>query len=193
MERNPSSFDAPNDGFRQFAARIALYPSYTGYRKTRRTNYPNRRTKHRPRNQPCQPKPKPQTLLTLLLLSLTSTAPALDYRYDDLGRLTQAIHPSGQTLEYRYDAAGNLLEITETVTALYHLQGRVLDATGNPLPGVDVRAGDYTALTDAAGEWQIPHLPGGGYTLRASHPEHAFTPQNLILSADAAVDISADN
>lgn len=65
-----------------------------------------------------------KTLLTNLffLFLLGFTAPLwaqsnVQYVYDALGRLTQAIDPSGNTATYNYDAVGNLLSITRSTNS----------------------------------------------------------------------------
>ncbi|NJK45425.1 MAG: RHS repeat protein [Pleurocapsa sp. SU_196_0] len=45
-----------------------------------------------------------------------SNAQALDYVYDDRGRLVGVIDPSGVTARYRYDATGNLVAIDRPTT-----------------------------------------------------------------------------
>lgn len=63
-----------------------------------------------------------KTLTGLVLLSLLgfasplaaqSTAP-VRYFYDDLGRLTKVVDPSGNVATYNYDAVGNLLSIARS-------------------------------------------------------------------------------
>jgi YD repeat-containing protein len=55
--------------------------------------------------------------LTILLLAQPAwpqTGGTVQYFYDDLGRLTKVIDPSGNVATYSYDAVGNLLSITRS-------------------------------------------------------------------------------
>lgn len=53
--------------------------------------------------------------LVLLLVSLAkASAGNVTYVYDELGRLTGVIDPSGNAATYKYDAVGNLLSIQRT-------------------------------------------------------------------------------
>ena len=57
------------------------------------------------------------SLISLFLLGFASPLWAqstnpVQYFYDDLGRLTQVVDPSGNVAAYSYDAVGNLLSIT---------------------------------------------------------------------------------
>jgi hypothetical protein len=61
-----------------------------------------------------------------------------------------------------------------TPPALGTLQGKVLDsATRGALPGATVRAGAYSATTDATGSYRLPPLPAGTYPVTASAPGYA--------------------
>ena len=130
----------------------------------------------------------------LLLLGLNSAAAALDYRYDDLGRLTQAIHPNGQTLVYEYDSAGNLRNITQTHTVLSALQGEVRDAGGVLLAGVTIEINGYLTETDDQGHWLLPGMPPGEYTLSARLTGYTFLPHTFTLDAthNGVIDLSAE-
>jgi len=122
--------------------------------------------------------------LSLLLTSLSLSAYATDYRYDDLGRLITAIHPSGHTLNYQYDASGNLLHVTESVTALYDVQGEV-SAAGQALPNVQVYFGDYTLTTNAQGIYSLSAIPAGSYNLSASAEGYQFPIQAITVAPNA--------
>jgi YD repeat-containing protein len=57
------------------------------------------------------------TLLTVVVSALSLNgqgAGAIQYFYDDLGRLTRVVDPSGNIATYHYDAVGNLLSITRS-------------------------------------------------------------------------------
>ncbi|HIE00577.1 MAG TPA: hypothetical protein EYP59_09850 [Thiotrichaceae bacterium] len=54
----------------------------------------------------------PLIFLTGLLIS--SASYAIDYVYDDLDRLVQAIYPTGEIIHYTYDATSNLLSVIQT-------------------------------------------------------------------------------
>jgi len=51
-------------------------------------------------------------MLVTFLISWTLPSGAVVYTYDDLGRLTTATYPNGETLTYTYDAGGNLLSMS---------------------------------------------------------------------------------
>src|SRR5207244_12376800 len=56
--------------------------------------------------------------LTLSVGQLRAQQPgAIQYFYDDLGRLIKVIDPSGNVAEYVYDAVGNILEIKRSTIA----------------------------------------------------------------------------
>jgi YD repeat-containing protein len=58
--------------------------------------------------------------LTLSIGQLWAQQPgAIQYVYDDVGRLIKVIDPTGNVAEYVYDAVGNILEIKRsTITGL---------------------------------------------------------------------------
>ena len=135
---------------------------------------------------------KPLTLI-LLLTSLSLAATAADYRYDNLGRLTTAIHPSGETLNYQYDNMGNLLNINKTTTSLHTLSGHITDRNNQALANVLIRIGDYQTNSNTQGNYQLPNLPAATYHLNISHPDHQFNPQSIQLDANhtGIIDITA--
>lgn len=52
-------------------------------------------------------------ILTLVMIVITGvTIQAASYKYDELGRLTNAYYSSGQMLTYVYDAGGNIESVT---------------------------------------------------------------------------------
>ncbi len=57
------------------------------------------------------------------------------------------------------------------------LSGRVIDASSNPIEGVQIDAGGYSATTNARGIYAIPHIPAGTYEVQATKPNYSFTPQ----------------
>ncbi|MBT8047444.1 MAG: hypothetical protein HKN57_12665 [Xanthomonadales bacterium] len=64
------------------------------------------------------------------------------------------------------------------------INGRVLSESGQPLPGVTVRAGEATALTDARGRFAIETAAGDIYLLHYSAEDHfpmihAYSPLEL--------------
>jgi trimeric autotransporter adhesin len=54
--------------------------------------------------------------ITLLLVSLANHAATVEYFYDDLGRLVQAIRSDGSVQQYQYDASGNVVAINRVGT-----------------------------------------------------------------------------
>src|SRR5260370_11620815 len=61
-------------------------------------------------------------LIVLLLLGFASplwaqSGASVQYIYDDLGRLTKVVDPSGNVATYNYDAVGNLLSITRSTSS----------------------------------------------------------------------------
>jgi YD repeat-containing protein len=53
-------------------------------------------------------------VLLFVGVSAAQSSNPVQYFYDDLGRLTKAVDPSGNVATYRYDAVGNLLSITRS-------------------------------------------------------------------------------
>jgi|LSQX01.2.fsa_nt_gb YD repeat-containing protein len=51
------------------------------------------------------------TFMFVALLSLSLTAHATTYKYDDLGRVIEVTYNSGQKVTYTYDAGGNILTV----------------------------------------------------------------------------------
>ena len=51
--------------------------------------------------------------ILIIILSLSITASAATYKYDDLGRLKEVTYSSGQKIEYTYDARGNILSVKD--------------------------------------------------------------------------------
>lgn len=49
-----------------------------------------------------------------ILASLTPLAIGQTYHYDDLGRMTRAIHPNGLAIVYQFDDGGNLIRMEES-------------------------------------------------------------------------------
>lgn len=87
-----------------------------------------------------------RTIIALAVASswITAAAPALagsiSYSYDRLGRLTQAVYPSGAVIRYNYDANGNRTSY-------------VVTGSGNPPPGGTPPVGQaITASLEAPGD-----------------------------------------
>ncbi len=51
--------------------------------------------------------------ILFIFLSLSITASAATYKYDDLGRLKEVTYSPGQKIEYTYDAGGNILSVKD--------------------------------------------------------------------------------
>lgn len=63
--------------------------------------------------------------ITCLLVLLGVPGLAIDYAYDELGRLVQVVYDDGSAIDYTYDAAGNRLSRTVTANG---------DADGDGIP-----------------------------------------------------------
>ncbi len=63
----------------------------------------------------------------------------------------------------------------------YTTLGTLKDKTGNPIAGATIEIDGQTTITDAAGNWEIPNLSEGEYTLNASKEGFAFLPQTIEL------------
>jgi len=78
------------------------------------------------------------------------------------------------------------------------LYGKVVDASGAVLPGVTITVsspqlikGQEVVVTDGAGQWRIPNLPPGTYTIKGELPGFAtITREGLVAVAGAQ--LSAD-
>ncbi len=79
--------------------------------------------------------------------------------------------------------------------ANYTASGIILDKEGNPVAGVTVQIGDKTALTDAAGNWEITDLAESNYTVTASKDGYIFGSKDFAVGNDqnASVSIKAES
>ena len=71
------------------------------------------------------------------------------------------------------------------------LRGRVTDADGRPLPGVEVAISEIgrIVLTDATGRFMAPEIPAGRYTLTFRHPGFAPAVRRVDVTRSARVDV----
>ncbi|RKZ94676.1 MAG: hypothetical protein DRQ46_09565, partial [Gammaproteobacteria bacterium] len=98
---------------------------------------------------------------------------------------------NGQNAELTFSEAGDYtitLKVTDNdgaknsatknvkveAAANYVASGTILDKEGNPIAGVTVQVGDKTALTDAAGNWEITDHAESNYTVTASKDGYIF-------------------
>lgn len=96
---------------------------------------------------------------------------------------------------------GLSLDITLRALSTVRIQGRLVDVTGNPIPGLDLAVVSGQALgrtlataTDADGYFELENVPSGHLTFRASAPEPFdlggvlvrpdSPPSELLLRAD---------
>ena len=64
----------------------------------------------------------------------------------------------------------------------YTLSGRVVDAHNDPVAQVTVTAGPHQVTTDAGGQFVIPYVAAGTYTLVATKTGYSFSPSRRIVS-----------
>jgi uncharacterized repeat protein (TIGR01451 family) len=67
----------------------------------------------------------------------------------------------------------------------YTIYGTIRDELDNKLDGVEVQVAGQTVTTDAAGNWIIPNLQEGEYTVVASKDSYTFASKNIALGNDA--------
>ncbi len=72
----------------------------------------------------------------------------------------------------------------------YRATGKITDPFGNPIAGVTVQIGDKTALTDAAGNWEITGLAEDNYTATASKDGYIFGSKDFAVGNDQNASIS---
>ncbi len=51
------------------------------------------------------------SIIFIVLISFSQVSYSIEYKYDNLGRLTEVIYDSGQRVKYSYDASGNITNI----------------------------------------------------------------------------------
>ena len=72
----------------------------------------------------------------------------------------------------------------------YRATGKITDPFGNPIAGVTVQIGDKTALTDAAGNWEITGLAEDNYTATASKDGYIFGSKDFAVGNDQNASVS---
>ena len=88
--------------------------------------------------------------LLLFISSITLfcvSATAIDYAYDDSGRISAVTYDDGSTMTFSYDAAGNLLTKTMTRVTAGPLAAAILPASRSTQVGVPVTA--FTTIINA--------------------------------------------
>jgi len=71
----------------------------------------------------------------------------------------------------------------------YTISGRVVDGT-NGLGGVTVSADSHSALSDAAGNYTIPGVPGGTYFVFTASSDYTFSPPREITLGPSATNVN---
>jgi len=74
--------------------------------------------------------------------------------------------------------------------ANYKASGTILDKESNPVAGVTVQVGDKTALTDAAGNWEITDLAESNYIVTASKDGYIFGSKDFAVGNDQNASVS---
>ena len=92
-----------------------------------------------------------------------------------------------------------LMPVAASADTTGEILGTVRDAEGNPLPGVTVTVtspalqGSRTATTDSTGEYRIPLLPPGQYTVAVSMSGfEGLTREAVAVSLDQATRVNAE-
>src|SRR5947209_11919500 len=83
--------------------------------------------------------------------------------------------------------------LQEIGSGTFGISGRIMQS-GAPAAGVRVTAGSRTAFTTAAGDYTLPAMPPGSYTVQPSQPGLAFTPPavSIVVGPDrSGVDFQA--
>lgn len=89
------------------------------------------------------------------------TSRTFHYAWDALGRNVATTDPAGNTTLYRYDALGRR---TETVDSLNQSTRQTWDAHGNITTATDAKGNTHRYSYDKAGRRTAEHLPGGAVT-----------------------------
>ncbi|RKZ81179.1 MAG: hypothetical protein DRR16_22540, partial [Candidatus Parabeggiatoa sp. nov. 3] len=63
----------------------------------------------------------------------------------------------------------------------YRASGTIRDKAGNPLPGITIKIGDKTTVTNATGYWEINSLQEGNYEIIATKDGYTFPSQTCAL------------
>ena len=82
-------------------------------------------------------------------------------------------------------SAGNTYNFSAVSGTTYLLGGNIT-ASGQPLPGVLVSAGNKSGVSDTAGNFTVPGLINGNYTISASLTDYVFTPATRSSSVASA-------
>ncbi len=111
-----------------------------------------------------------QYSITGLVAGTYTVAPSKDeYAFD----------PENRSVTVGPDKSG----IDFTGTPITHsVSGSVSDASGLPLAGVTVSAGDQSGTTDAGGAYTITGLVAGTYTVTPSKDEYTFEPESRSVT-----------
>jgi len=109
-------------------------------------------------------------------LSFNTTAPR---KTESISGGQSVIAPSGQEGEIVIEAP-----VIEEPTGNYTAYGTIRDELGNKLAGVEVQVAGKTVITDAAGNWEVPNLQEGDYTITVSKDGYTFAPENVALGND---------
>ncbi|MEK7990733.1 MAG: choice-of-anchor D domain-containing protein, partial [Thiotrichaceae bacterium] len=98
----------------------------------------------------------------------------------DLSPITDDLSEGGDTSQV--DENGDLIGIQPIGS--YNIGGTILDASGNPMVGVTVKAGDQVSVSDDVGNWAIGGLDQGDYAVTASKAGHSFNSVDVSLEGE---------
>ncbi|MEZ5469812.1 MAG: carboxypeptidase regulatory-like domain-containing protein [Lysobacterales bacterium] len=79
-----------------------------------------------------------------------------------------------------------------TPPATYSISGQVTTSTGAAISGVTVSTGSASTTTDASGNYSIPNLVAGSYTLTPSRSGYTFSPTSRAVTIGSA-NVSGQN
>lgn len=85
--------------------------------------------------------------ICIVLNTLSLSAQNINYNYDNLGRLTQAVYPDKSTIDYNYDASGNRVS-TITKNSCFTVASPSITITGN----INFCEGDSVILRSSKSE-----------------------------------------
>jgi len=136
--------------------------------------------------------------VTITLSGASTTTTVTDangeYSFVDIGSGSYDITPSLAVVTFTpavrtVSVAGSSVQVKRITANVYAISGKVLTASGKPVPDVTVTlGGDGSALavTDGNGKYVFPVLGNGTYTVMPAKTGYAFTPASRTITVNGA-------
>ncbi len=100
---------------------------------------------------------------------------------EDTGKLI-AIDETGNVIDVE-----QLIQENEENATDQSMSGTMTDENGNPMPGVTIKIGDQTVVTDADGNWAIAELSEGSYTVTVSKDGKVLSSSEVTVGSDGII------